>query len=131
MTGAFAAYLAERGFALVLAARQGQPDLYDLWLELVQAGQAPAFAFIRWIGDDRHGPEGDREIQQPRDAELATWAARLTTLAGHGVDTFGYVHNPYEGHSPATVPRLLALLPAAAPLAEWPPAADAGQLSLL
>jgi uncharacterized protein YecE (DUF72 family) len=132
MTPAFAAYVAERGFALVLAARQGQPDLYEIWLELVQAGKAPPFAFIRWIGDDRNGPEGDREIQQPRDAELATWAGRLVTLAEHGVDVFGYVHNPYEGHSPATVRRLLALLPPDMSLADWSQGdQSAGQMSLL
>jgi uncharacterized protein YecE (DUF72 family) len=132
MTPAFAAYVAERDFALVLAARKGQPELYDIWLELVQGGKAPPFAFVRWIGDDRNGPEGDREIQQPRDAELATWAGRLVTLAKHGVDTFGYVHNPYEGHSPATVRRLLALLPPDAPVGEWPQGEqDAGQMPLL
>ena len=41
----------------VLADRRGAPDLYDTWLEIVQAGKAPPFAFIRWIGDDRNGPE--------------------------------------------------------------------------
>ncbi len=132
MTPAFAAYVAERGFALVLADRQGAPDLYDTWLEIVQAGKAPPFAFIRWIGDDRNGPEGDREIQQPRDQELATWAERLAGLAGHGLDVYGYVHNPYEGHSPATVRRLLALFPPTAPLADWPQGEqDAGQMPLL
>ena len=134
MTAAFAAYLSERGFALVLADRQGQPDLYDIWLALVQESKTPPFAFIRWIGDDRNGPQGDHAIQTPRDAELSTWAERLAVLAAHGIDVFGYVHNPYEGHSPATVRRLQTLLPPQAPLAVWPPPAetDAGQqLSLL
>jgi uncharacterized protein YecE (DUF72 family) len=132
MTGAFAAYVAERGFALVLAARKGQPDLYDIWLELVQAGKAAPFAFIRWIGDDRNGPQGDKEIQEPRDGELATWAQRLAVLVGQGVDVFGYVHNPYEGHSPATVRRLQTLLAQHISLPAWPPdGAGAGQLSLL
>jgi uncharacterized protein YecE (DUF72 family) len=132
MTPAFATFVAERGFALVLADRKGSADLYDVWLELVQAGKTPAFAFIRWIGDDRNGPQGDREIQQPRDEELARWAQRLAELAAGGVDVFGYVHNPYEGHSPATVRRLQTMLTAYTPLPEWPPGgADAGQLSLL
>ena len=132
MTPAFAAYLAERGLAQVLTARKGSPDLYPVWLELVAAGKAPLFAFIRWIGDDRNGPEGDREIQVPRDAELATWARRLAELAGRGLDVYGYVHNPYEGHSPATVRRLQALLGEHIPLDPWPPGGEApGQLSLL
>lgn len=133
MTGAFAAYVAERGFALVLAERQGAPDLYGAWLELVQGGKAPPFAFVRWIGDDRNGPQGDREIQQPRDAELARWADRLVELAGHSLDVFGYVHNPYEGHSPATVRRLQTVLAdRSAPLADWPPGEQgAGQMPLL
>ncbi len=132
MTPAFAAYLAERGLALALIARKGSPDLYPVWLELVAGGKAPPFAFIRWIGDDRNGPEGDREIQAPRDEELAIWAQRLAELAGHGLDVYGYVHNPYEGHSPATVRRLQALLSQHMPLDPWPPGGEAaGQLSLL
>ena len=132
MTPAFAAYIAERGFALVLADRQGQPDLYELWHGLVQEGKAPPFAFVRFIGDDRSGPQGDREIQTPRDAQLARWAERLAELAGRSIDVFGYVHNPYEGHSPATVRRLGALLAAHVPLPAWPPDGPAaGQLSLL
>jgi uncharacterized protein YecE (DUF72 family) len=132
MTPAFAAYLTERGFALTLVAREGSPDLYSVWLDLVAGGQGPRFAFIRWIGDDRKGPEGDREIQQPRDAELATWAERLAELAGHGLDVFGYVHNPYEGHSPATVRRLQARVAQHVELPPW--GGDdkgGGQLSLL
>lgn len=135
MTPAFAAYVAERGFALVLADRQGQTDLYAPWRDLVGEGKTPPFAFIRFIGDDRNGPQGDREIQAPRDAELARWAERLADLSAHGVDVFGYIHNPYEGHSPATVRRLQALLSSHAPLPAWPPAGagdgPSGQLSLL
>lgn len=133
MTPAFAAYVAERGFALVLAARQGQPDLYDIWRDLLQDSKAPAFTFVRFIGDDRNGPQGDREIQAPRDEELARWAERMAALAGRGIGVWGYVHNPYEGHSPATVRRLQSLLAGHASLPPWPPdgAAGAGQLSLL
>jgi uncharacterized protein YecE (DUF72 family) len=119
--------------ALALVARQGSPDLFDVWHALVDSGQAPPFAFVRWIGDDRNGPEGDREIQQPRDAELAQWAGRLADLSAQGIDVFGYVHNPYEGHSPATVRRLQAQLVRHMILAPWPPAESggAGQLALL
>jgi hypothetical protein len=38
--------------------------------------------------------------------------------------TYGYVHNPYEGHSPATVRRLLERLGECA--LEWPPLEAAG-----
>jgi uncharacterized protein YecE (DUF72 family) len=132
MTPAFATYLAERGFALTLVAREGSPDLFSVWLDLVAGGQGPRFAFIRWIGDDRNGPEGDREIQQPRDAELATWAQRLAEFAGQRLDVFGYVHNPYEGHSPATVRRLQARVAQYVELPPWGGSDEAGgQLSLL
>jgi uncharacterized protein YecE (DUF72 family) len=132
MTPAFAAYLAERGFALTLVAREGSPDLFSVWLDLAAGGKGPPFAFIRWIGDDRNGPEGDREIQQPRDAELATWAQRLAEFAGQRLDVFGYVHNPYEGHSPATVRRLQARVAQYVELPPWGGSDEAGgQLSLL
>jgi uncharacterized protein YecE (DUF72 family) len=135
MTPAFATYLAERNFALVLVARKGSPDLYDTWWELVEAGKAPPFAFVRWIGDDRNGPEGDREIQTPRDEELSLWAGRLAELHGRGIDVYGYVHNPYEGHSPGTVRRLNTLLGEKMTLDAWPPEGadgeDGGQLALL
>jgi uncharacterized protein YecE (DUF72 family) len=104
MTDAFARFLAERGIALVLADRKGTPDLFDLWLEV---GTGVKFAMIRWIGDDRNGPQGDREISAPQDEKLDLWAERLRTLNAAGIDSFGYVHNPYEGHSPGTVRRLL------------------------
>lgn len=127
MTAAFATFLAERGMALALVDRHRQPDVYPLWHDLVESGHAPHFAFLRWIGDDRTGPKGDRELQTPRDADLETWAGRLTEIAAHGIDVYGYVHNPYEGHSPATVRRLRALLGAHAA----PPPGDGGQLPLL
>ena len=132
MTSAFATYLAERGFALVIAERQGAPDLFDAWQAILDAGKAPPFAFIRWIGDDKDGPQGDREIQAPRDEALALWSGRLASLVGQGIDVFGYVHNPYEGHSPATVRRLQTLLAQHMPSAEWRPGTPgSGQIPLL
>lgn len=134
MTASFAQFLAQHGLALVLVDRVGAPDLYEAWFELVQQGAAPRFALIRWIGDDRHGPQGDRELSAPRDADLDRWAARLAALARAGVDCFGYMHNPYEGHAPASVRRLqqrvapLAALPIWAPPA--PPGDDESQLPL-
>jgi uncharacterized protein YecE (DUF72 family) len=107
MTPAFARFLADHGFALVLADRKGTVDLYDVWAEV---GADTGLAMVRWIGDDRNGPQGDREITAPLDAKLDLWAARLLALESAGMEVFGYMHNPYEGHSPASVRRLLVRL---------------------
>ena len=108
MTASFARFVAERNFALVLVDRVATPDLYATWLECVDAGLGPDFALIRWIGDDRNGPQGDRELQVLRDEDLARWADRIVELTGRGRTVYGYMHNPYEGHSPASVRRLQA-----------------------
>jgi uncharacterized protein YecE (DUF72 family) len=132
MTAAFARFLAERGFALVIVDRVGSPDLYGVWDELIEANQAPPFALLRWIGDDKQGPKGDAEITAPRDAQLDTWAERLAAWATRGLEIFGYMHNPYEGHSPASVRRLKSRLASLVTLPPWPPgdAPAAEQLTL-
>jgi uncharacterized protein YecE (DUF72 family) len=116
MTEPFARFLAERGIALVLADRKGTADLFDLWVEV---GVGTGLAMIRWIGDDRNGPEGDRELSAPQDEKLDQWAMRLGALEDAGMATFGYMHNPYEGHAPASVRRLLERLGPRA--LSWPP----------
>jgi uncharacterized protein YecE (DUF72 family) len=116
MTEAFARFLAERGIALVLVDRKGTLDLFDVWLDV---GAVTRLAMIRWIGDDRNGPSGDRELSAPQDARLDEWAQRLVMLENAGMATFGYAHNPYEGHSPETVRRLLQRLGPRATV--WPP----------
>ena len=127
MTPAFARFLADRGFALVLVEREGQPDLYEPWLQaLDEAGtERPDFAFIRWIGDDKAGPAGDRELQLLRDERLALWAERIVAVQRRGLAVFGYMHNPYEGHSPASVRRLHERLSLLTSLPPWPPVAPA------
>jgi uncharacterized protein YecE (DUF72 family) len=130
MTEAFAHFLAERGFALVLTDRVGTPDLRPLWEpEAAQVGMA----FVRWIGDDRNGPKGDRELVAPQDEKLDRWAAQLSVWDAAGVTVFGYMHNPYEGHAPASVRRLGARLGERLP--PWPvdplPAESGPQLPLL
>jgi len=130
MTASFARFLAERNFALVLVDRVATADLYATWLECVDAGLGPDFAIIRWIGDDRNGPQGDRELQVLRDEDLARWADRIVELTGRGRTVYGYMHNPYEGHSPASVRRLRELLAGRAGLPDWPPNGAEGQLSL-
>ena len=132
MTAAFATFLAERNLALVLVDRVGTPDVYDFWRACVAQGKGPGFSFVRWIGDDRNGPTGDRDLQVLRDGDLARWVARIADLCQLGQSVYGYMHNPYEGHSPASVRRLQALGEATLPLAPWPPDAEvSGQLALL
>lgn len=130
MTPAFATFLAERGLALVLVDRQGTPDLFPLWQEIVAGGRGPAFAFIRWIGDDRNGPSGDHALQIWRDDDLARWAERIAALASAGKAVYGYMHNPYEGHAPASVRRLRVKLAEYGSLGTWP-AHVTGTLPLL
>lgn len=132
-TPAFAAFLAERGLALLLADRVNTRDMYGVWYDLIETGAAPGFALIRWIGDDKNGPTGDRELTDLRDEDLARWTQRLVALQAHAVDVFGYMHNPYEGHAPASVRRLEALLRKELELPPWlPPSPEesSGQLSL-
>lgn len=130
MTPAFATFVAERGLALVLVDRLGTPDLFPIWQAVLAAHRGPPFAFIRWIGDDRNGPSGDRELQLVRDDDLARWSTRIAELAGAGCAVYGYMHNPYEGHSPASVRRLQAKLAEHGTLRVWPAAAS-GTLPLL
>jgi uncharacterized protein YecE (DUF72 family) len=135
MTESFAGFLAERGFALVLVDRKATPDLFELW----QAARGEVdFVSVRWIGDDRGHRGDDRAIITPRDSALDCWAGRLAGLSQAGVAVFGYMHNPYEGHSPASVARLLERLAVLTPLPAWPPidttgdsANGGGQLPLL
>lgn len=128
MTDAFATFVAERGMALVLVDREGAPDLFHAWEAARQQSAAPNsraapdFAFIRWIGDDRNGPQGNREIENPRDADLARWAQRIVDYHNSGIHVFGYVHNPYEGHSPESVRRLWAQIGQQVQPPSWPPA---------
>jgi uncharacterized protein YecE (DUF72 family) len=130
MTEAFAHFLAERGFILVITDRIHTPDLRPIWdAEAAQVGTA----FVRWIGDDKHGPQGDRELTAPQDEKLDRWAAQLRDWDDAGITVFGYMHNPYEGHAPESVRRLMSRLEGRIP--PWPPGgtpdAEAAQLSLL
>ncbi len=132
MTPEFAAFLAQRGFSLLLVDRVNTPDLFPVWIEMVKAGGTPDFVVIRWIGDDKNGPSGDRDLTFLRDADLARWGERIVALNAAGVDVFGYMHNPYEGHSPASVARLETILRRSVDRPVWSPPAPLpkGQLSL-
>ena len=121
MTSAFATYLAERGLAYVLVDREDTADAFPFWWALVEAGQAPNFALTRWIGDDKAGPKSNDALVAPRDGQLEQWAARIAQINGAGLDFFGYMHNPYEGHSPASIRRLQERLAQHLTLPPWSP----------
>lgn len=121
MTEAFARFVAEQGMSLVLVDRTRTPDLFDPWLALIEAQIAPSFVYIRWMGDDRNPPPDNRQLRTPRDADLDRWAVRIEKLLDAGVEVYGYMHNPYEGHSPASVERLSTRLAARGVALEWAP----------
>ncbi len=121
MTPAFAAFLAQRGMALVLVDRVGTPDLAPLWTPLLEAGQAPGFVHVRLIGDDRNKPPNNRELCRPQEDKLDIWAQRAAEWLEGKQQVAIYVHNPFEGHSPATVRRLRQRIHQRFPLPEWSP----------
>jgi uncharacterized protein YecE (DUF72 family) len=131
MTPAFARFLAERGMSWVVVDRDGTPDMFPVWDELVHTNIAPSFVLIRWIGDDKNGPQGDAKLVAPRDAALALWAQRLITWFQVGLDIFGYMHNPFEGHSPTSLRRLQMQLAPLIDLPVWPPLGDTGEQAQL
>jgi uncharacterized protein YecE (DUF72 family) len=131
MTPAFARFVAERGICWVVVEREGTPDMFPVWDELVHTKVAPSFVLVRWIGDDKNGPQGDAQLVAPRNAALALWAQRLVTWLHAGLEVFGYMHNPYEGHSPASLRRLQAQLTSLIPLPAWPPSGNPGQQAQL
>ncbi len=121
MTAAFAAFLAERNFGIVLVDRIHTIDMYDIWHDLIVQQRVPNYVIVRWIGDDQNGPKGERELTLPRDDDLQKWSRRLIDLHNRGITCYGYMHNPYEGHSPTSVERLREYLSADTTLSTWPP----------
>ena len=137
MTEAFARFLAERGLGLVVVERTGAPDLFEPWRAQLGLESAPAFLYIRLIGNDGQKLPNDREIQRPQDELLDKWAERIAVLLEEGVDVFAYIHNPFEGHSPESVRRLWTRVNGRIPLPVWSPdpgfsqgEQDSGQLSI-
>jgi uncharacterized protein YecE (DUF72 family) len=121
MTQAFAEFLAQRGMAMVLVDREGTPDLYPLWKPVLDRADSPGFTYIRLIGDDRNKPPTNRELCRPQEDRLALWSSWIAGMLEREIDVYAYVHNPYEGHSPATVRRLLERINALHPVPVWSP----------
>ena len=91
-------------------------------------------ALARLIGDDRNPLPDDREVRRPQGALLATWGERIKQLIGGGHSVYTYIHNPLEGHSPASVRSIRALVEEQINLPAWPPPGHEGpaqQMSLL
>jgi uncharacterized protein YecE (DUF72 family) len=138
MSEPFARFLAERNMNLVLVERSGAPDLLETWRAQVSLDSAPAYLFLRLIGNDREKLPHDRAIQRSQDELLDRWAARIATLLQEELTIYAYIHNPFEGHSPESVRRLWARVNALHPLPEWSPpplvkdddGGESGQLSL-
>lgn len=138
MTDAFARFLAERSMSFVVVERVDTPDLYETWADQLTVDAAPNYLFLRIIGNDRDKLPNDRDLQRPQDEILDRWADRIAHLLAQDVEVFAYIHNPFEGHSPASVRRLWERIDHRHPLPVWspppsPPAADeiGGQLPLL
>jgi uncharacterized protein YecE (DUF72 family) len=139
MTEAFARFLAERSMSLVVVERIATPDLYESWAAQLTMDTAPRFLFLRLIGNDRDKLPNDRDLQRPQDEILDRWAVRIAAQLDQGIDVFAYIHNPFEGHSPASVRRLWERVNIRHPLPIWspPPSSppddgdNSGQLSLL
>lgn len=136
MTPAFARFLAERGLILAVVIQDEEPDLFPVWQALLQAEDAPRLCFVRWIGNRDRDAVDNRTLTAPRDDMLDLWAERIQWLAEQQIEFFGYMHNPFEGHSPASLRRLFERLAPHVSLPQWPPAdwsppaGDDTQLSL-
>ncbi len=137
MTTAFARFLLERGIRFVVVERSGQPDTFANWQAAAESTGTRLPLHIRLIGNDRDPLPDDKLIRRPQEELLDKWAKRIADLLKDGTDVFCYVHNPFEGHAPETVRRLLARIGQYLPLPDWNPAVgrpageeDSGQLSL-
>ncbi len=99
-----AVQLRERNIALALA----DAPFIALPLLLARVAQPTAdFHYLRWIGVIDAIPTVDHMVID-RSEDLARWADALRGCSATML--FGYANNNYEGHAPATIRRLFALL---------------------
>lgn len=79
------------------------------------------FAYFRLVGFHDEFSQLDH-VQRDRSHELVSWAETIAELTSRVSRIYVYINNHYEGHSPATVNRLKALLglPRIEPRSQWP-----------
>lgn len=79
------------------------------------------FAYLRLVGHHDQSTHLGR-LQRDRSEELASLSDMIRGLSARLGRVYVYVNNHYEGHAPATVTRLKALLglPTVEPLSLWP-----------
>ena len=93
---------------------------------IVGALKSPAFqqtvdgceAVISALGP---GPDEPRVCSTAAEQAVAYAVKRYISISGAGLDFFGYMHNPYEGHSPASIRRLQERLAQHVTLTPWSP----------
>ncbi|HET7039090.1 MAG TPA: DUF72 domain-containing protein [Gemmatimonadales bacterium] len=96
---------------VALACADGRWIRRERVLEALAEPTAP-FAYVRWMGTDRHLTEFSR-VQLDREEELETWAAALRRLLPRVDTVYGYVNNHFQGHGPASARAIQRLLGAA------------------
>jgi len=69
------------------------------------------FAYLRLLGRRDVFPDYSK-VYLPRDPKIAEWAQMLRLLDDGVSRAYVFVNNQFEGHSPATVRKLIALLDA-------------------
>ena len=137
MTTAFARFLMERRIGFVVVERTGQPDTFAHWQAAAESAGSRLPLHIRLIGHDRDPLPDDKTVRRPQDQLLDKWAKRIADLLHNGIDVFCYLHNPFEGHAPESVRRLITRVGQYLPLPDWNPEIvrpageeDSGQLAL-
>ncbi|MGD0114364.1 MAG: DUF72 domain-containing protein [Armatimonadota bacterium] len=106
---------ADRSDALELlrSLNMGLAMAHHPWYARIREATAD-FAYLRLLGRRNVFPDFGR-LHRPHDEALADWAQCLTAIASRVARAYVFVNNQFEGHSPATIARLRALLPEGTP----------------
>jgi uncharacterized protein YecE (DUF72 family) len=67
------------------------------------------FSYFRWLGDRPHLSDYS-SLRVDRSAEIGGWADVIKELSTQVREIYGFFNNHYEGHSPASVRKLLGRL---------------------
>jgi uncharacterized protein YecE (DUF72 family) len=97
-----------RSHNVALALTDGPWVSRDRMIELAASPTAD-FAYVRWVGPDRRIEDYSRVVVD-RQHELGMWAVALAALAARVTAVHGYFNNHFQGHSPASVRAMQALL---------------------